>query len=137
MLGVRQPRRQLRATVSAVALRDKIVQNVQPYLEPGEQVQAVFAAQTFSQYWAALSWLIVLFKNAYRCVAVTDRRIAVFNTGRWKMTEPKELLRNLPRNTQLGPATGLWYKTDVLGERLYIHKRFHKDIEAADAARPA
>ena len=35
----------------------------------------------------------------------------------------------------IGPARGLWYKSERLGERLYVHKRFHKDIAQADAAR--
>lgn len=120
-----------------LAIRDKIAANAQPFLEPGEQIQAAFAAQTFSQYWALLSWLIVLFKNSYRCVVVTDRRIAVFNTGKWAMGTPKTLLRSLPRATRIGPASGLWWRSDTLGERLYIHKRFHKDIAAADDALPA
>ena len=37
-------------------------------------------------------------------------------------------------STKIGPASGLWYRTEALGERLYIHKRFHKDIAAADGA---
>jgi hypothetical protein len=117
-----------------LAIRDKIIANAQPFLEPGEQVQAAFGGQTFSQWWAMLSWLIVLFKSSYRCVVVTDRRIAVFDTGKWAMGKPKTLLRNLPRTTKIGPASGLWYRTEALGERMYIHKRFHKDIAAADGA---
>jgi hypothetical protein len=48
------------------------------------------------------------------------------------MTPVKEILRELPRQTLIGPAHGLWYRVDSLGERLYINKRFHKDIRAAD-----
>src|SRR5436190_1705393 len=116
-----------------LAIRDKIRENAAPFLDPGEQIQDVFAGQTFSQYWAVISFLIVLFKSSYRCVVVTDRRIAVFDTGKAAMGTPKKLLRSLPRTTQIGPASGLWYKTEILGERLYIHKRFHKDIADADA----
>lgn len=118
-------------------IRDKIIANAQPFLEPGEQVQAAFAAQTFSQYWALLSYFIVLFKNAYRSVVVTDRRIVVLNTGKWSTTKAKEIRMVLPRNTTIGPAGGLWYVTDALGEKLYVHKRFHKDIEVADQLRSA
>jgi hypothetical protein len=49
-------------------------------------------------------------------------------------TPIKEVLRELPRSTRIGPPSGLWYKTEVLGERMYINKRFHKDVEAADQA---
>ena len=115
-----------------IAIRDKIAANVQSHLSPGEQIQAVIPAQTFSGWWAALSWLIVLFKNSYRAVVATDRRILVFDTGKMTMGTPKRLLRELPRATRIGPASGLWYKTEALGEKLYVHKRFHKDVAAAD-----
>lgn len=115
-----------------IAIRDKIIANSQQFLEPGEQVQAAFAAQTFSQYWAVLSWLIVLFKNSYRAVLVTDRRILVLNTGKFSMGTPKDVVRTLPRSTKIGPVSGLWATTTSLGEKLYIAKRFHKDIDIAD-----
>ena len=117
----------------AVMIRDKIRENAQQFLQPGENVEAVFAAQTFNGYWAFLSWLIVLFKNSYRAIVVTDRRIAVFDTGRWAMGTPKTLLRDLPRSTRIGDPSGLWWKTESLGERMYVHKRFHKDVEEADS----
>jgi hypothetical protein len=44
------------------------------------------------------------------------------------------VVRELPRATRIGPATVLWFKSTALGEKMYIHKRFHKDIEAADRA---
>jgi hypothetical protein len=116
-----------------IAIRDKIIANSQQYLEPGEQVQAAFGAQTFNGYWAILSWLIVLFKNSYRAVVVTDRRILVLGTGKWSMADPKELIRVVPRATQIGPAKGMWATTNTLGEKLYVHKRFHKDINTADS----
>jgi hypothetical protein len=49
------------------------------------------------------------------------------------LTPVKDVLHELPRSTRIGPASGLWYKTEALGERLYVAKRFHKDIEEADA----
>jgi hypothetical protein len=120
-----------------MAIRDKIVENAKPFLGPGEQVQAAFAAQTFSQYWFLLSWIIVLVKNSFRSVVVTDRRILVLNTGKWSATKAKSVLRELPRSTQIGTPSGLWWRTDALGERLYVHKRFHKDVVAANELAPA
>lgn len=64
---------------------------------------------------------------------MTDRRILVCHSGRLRTTPVKDVVHELPRNTKIGPASGLWYKT-ALGERLYIHKRFHKDVAAAAAA---
>jgi hypothetical protein len=117
-----------------MAIRDKIRANAASHLQPGEQIQAVFNAQTTSQWFALISFWIILLSNAYRVVVVTDQRILVFQAGRLQTTVIKGLLRELPRSTQIGPAHGLWYRTDVLGEKLYIHKRFAKDVDAADAA---
>ena len=117
-----------------IAIRDKIVANSQPFLGAGEHVQQAFPGQTFNGNWAFLSALIVLFKSSYRCIVVTDQRILVLDSGKWAQGTPKTLLAALPRATQIGPAKGLWYKTENLGSRLYFHKRFHKDIAAADAA---
>jgi len=108
--------------------------NAAPLLQPGETVQAVFGAQTTSQWFALISYWIIIFTNAYRVVVVTDRRILVCKSGRFRTTPVNAVLHELPRATRIGPPSGLWYKTEALGERLYVAKRFHKDIEAADAA---
>ncbi|MGD9793870.1 MAG: hypothetical protein AB7V43_10350 [Acidimicrobiia bacterium] len=115
-----------------MAIRDKLRNNVAPHLQPGEQVQAVFGAQTTSQYFALLSYWIIILKNSYRVVAVTDRRILVFRAGRLSTTKVTSLVGEYPRSTRIGPASGLWYKCDAFPERLYVHKRYHKDIAAAD-----
>lgn len=116
-----------------MALRDKIIERATPFLEEGERVEAAFAAQTFNPYWAVLSYWIVLFGNAYRSVVVTDRRIIVFDTGKWSSTKAKSIRSVIDRGTVIGPASGLWWKCETLGEKLYVHKRFHKDVAAADA----
>ena len=97
-----------------MALRDKLQKAVAPYLESGETVQAVF-------------------KKAWRVVAVTDHRIVVFRCGRGGTTKVEGIATETRRHTRIGPPKGLWYRVDNLGERLYVHKRFHKDIDAADA----
>jgi hypothetical protein len=117
-----------------MAIRDKLRASAASYVQPGEQIQAVFAAQTMSQWMALISFWIIIFSGAYRIVVVTDQRIMVFQAGRLKTTTIRSLLRELPRATQIGPPSGLWYRTDVIGEKLYIHKRFAKDVTAADAA---
>ena len=117
-----------------MAIRDKMRANAQPYVDDGETIQQVFGGQTVSQYWFLITFLILLFTNAYRVIVVTDRRILVCRSGRLTTTPVKEVLRELPRSTQIGPATGLWHRSETLGEKMYIHKRFHKDVAAADAA---
>lgn len=117
-----------------MAIRDKMRANAEPFLQPGETIQAVFGAQTTSQWFALISYWIIIIRNAYRVVVVTDRRILVGRSGRVTTTPIKDIVHEVPRATRIGPASGLWYKTEALGERLYIHKRFHKDITEADAA---
>lgn len=119
----------------AIAIRERIQERVAPYLQPGEVVQQAFAAQAASPFWSLLSYWIIVIKNAYRAVVVTDRRIIVFQSSRWAFSSIKSVKLELPRATRIGPAQGtVWYKSETLGEMLYIHRRFFKDIEAADAA---
>lgn len=80
----------------------------------------------------SISYWIIVFSNAYRIIVATDRRIVVVRAGRFSMTTAQEVLRELPRHTQIGPPAGLWYRTDALGEKLYVNRRFFKDVEAAD-----
>ncbi|MCU1486111.1 MAG: hypothetical protein JWN67_2857 [Actinomycetia bacterium] len=116
-----------------MALRDTFRANAQHLLEPGETIQSVFGAQRTSGWFALLSIWIIVITSAYRVIVVTDRRIIVARSGRFRTTPVKGVLTEKPRNTLIGPAHGVWYKTDALGETLYINKRFHKDVAAADA----
>ena len=115
-----------------MALRDKIRANAAHVLQPGETVQVVIPAQTTSQWFALLSYWIIILRNSYRVIVVTDRRILVCHSGRFRITPVKGVERELPRGTRIGPPSGLWYRCETLGERLYIAKRFHKDVLAAD-----
>jgi len=119
----------------AIKIRDKIIENTTQFLAPGETVQAVIPGQTFSGWWGVLTYFFV-FSNRFHVALVTDQRILVLDAGKWSMGTPKEVLLELPRTTQIGPASGLWWKCTTLGDKLYVHRRFHKDVEAADAARP-
>jgi hypothetical protein len=116
-----------------MAIRDKMAANAAPVLQDGETIQQIFAGQTANPYWSLLSYWIIIFKNAYRVVVVTDRRILVCHSGRFSTTQVKEVVGEFPRATRLGPASGLWYKLESLGDPLYIVKRFHKDVNDADA----
>jgi hypothetical protein len=117
-----------------MAIRDKLRSKAAGYLEPDESIQAVFPAQSVSQYMAIISLWIIIAKNAYRVIVVTDKRILVIQAGRFRWTTMKAQLREIPRQTKIGPASGLWYRFDSLGERLYVHRRFHKDVAAADGS---
>lgn len=117
-----------------MALRDKLAERSYPYLQPGEQIQQVFLAQAGPSPYFSLLTYIILFWVKYRIVAVTDRSITVLTGGKFVPSKPKGLLATFPRNLVFGEQKGLWGTTEATGEKLYVHKRFHKDVAAADAA---
>jgi hypothetical protein len=118
-----------------MAIREKLRERVQPFLEPGEQVQAVFPAQTGpNPKYMFLTWL-VYFWIKYVVVAVTDRRIAVFRTSKLAPSKPRELAGSYPRESKLGGAPGsLWGSFELGGTKYWVHRRFRKDVDAADGA---
>jgi len=122
-----------------MAIRDKISKNVRPHLEQGETLQAAFPAQGgINPWWVVLTGYLLFFWLAkYVIVGVTDRRILLFKASPLATTKPKELLGTFGRETRLGPVSGLWGKIELGGKRYYVHRRFHKDVEAADAATAA
>ena len=109
-------------------IRDKIIENSKEFLRPGENVQDVAGGQTLN------GWLggIFLFFNRFRAVMATDQRILVLDCGKMRMGDPKSVVAEFPRNTRIGPTKGLWWKCTSLGEKFYVHRRFHKDINAMD-----
>jgi hypothetical protein len=49
------------------------------------------------------------------------------------LAPPKEIIAKLPRDTRIGPVSGLmWGRATINGERVWIPRRFFKDVEAAD-----
>jgi hypothetical protein len=117
-----------------MAIRDSMLASAAPYLRQGEPVQAVFGAQTASQWLAALTGVFVfLGLNRYRIVVVTPARILVLDAGRTSMKKARGVVTELPRSTRLGPGTGLWHQIPAGQETLRVHRRFFKDIESADA----
>jgi hypothetical protein len=117
-----------------MALRDTMRESAAPYLKPGEEVQAVFGAQTASQYVAAIGGvLFFLGLNRYRIFVATPQRILVLDAGKFSMKKAKGVVTELPRSTKLGPGTGIWHVVPAGAERLRVHRRFFKDLDAADA----
>ena len=118
-----------------MALREKLADRAAPHIGQGEQVRHVFMAQGGpSPYWNFLTWL-VLFWVKYRIIVVTDQAILVLNAKKLLPSKPtaEAPLARLPRATVIGPVSGLWGVTTFAGEKLWVHKRFHKDVDAADA----
>lgn len=118
-----------------MALRDKMRDSAAAYLQPGETVQAVIGAQTASQYLALLTGVFVfLGLNRFRILAVTPQRILVLDAGKSSVKRARGIVTELPRSTRLGPPSGIWHVIQANGEKLRVHRRFFKDIEAADSA---
>ena len=111
-----------------MGLREKLMERSRPFLEPMEEPRFVFLGQS------AIPWFVNSLLVKFRMVVVTDQRIVVLAMplGAWGIYKPKSVVRTLPRATMIGPVQGLWAKTTTLGERLYINKRFHNDVKAAD-----
>ncbi len=117
-----------------MALRDSMRSSAAQYLRPGETVQAVFGAQTASQWLAALTgFFVFLGLNRYRIFVVTPQRVLVLDAGKSSMKKARGVVAELPRSTRLGPASGMWHVIAVDGEKLRVHRRFFKDIEIADS----
>ena len=118
-----------------MALRDSMRESAAQYLRPGEPIQAVIGAQTASQWLAALTgWLVFLGLNHYRILAVTPARIVVLDAGKTSMKKARGVVTELPRSTRLGPGTGMWHQIPAGAETLRVHRRFFKDLEAADTS---
>jgi hypothetical protein len=118
-----------------MSLRDKLRQNSQPYLEQGETVQAVFNAQTGpNPYLSIITYLFLFWVRLY-AVVVTDRRILVLRSSFWRPSVAVAQEAVWPRATRLGPVSGLWAKLnqDLNGKDVWVHRRFHKDVDSADA----
>lgn len=109
--------------------REKLAQRVQPMLEPGEQVLVAFPAQSGLNPWMMSMGAAMIFFVKARVIVVTDRGIVVLRAS--KLTgRPKEVVTRGPY-TSLGEPGGLWHKFP-LGEKTYVHRRFHKDVREAN-----
>ena len=118
-----------------MALRDSMRESAAQYLRPGEPIQAVIGAQTASQWLAALTgFFVFLGLNHYRILVVTPARIVVMDAGKTSMKKARGVVTELPRSTRLGPGSGMWHQVPAGGETLRVHRRFFKDLEAADTS---
>ena len=59
----------------------------------------------------------------------------VLDSGRGGIKKARGVVTELPRSVQLGPGSGVWHVIPAGAEKLRVHRRFFKDLEAADAAR--
>lgn len=65
-----------------------------------------------------------------RVVLVTDRGVVVLEYGRFGGVKPTKVIARLPRGTGIGALSGTWAQTELAGERLWVHKKWHGDAAA-------
>lgn len=115
--------------------RADLVENTLPFLPAGSEIRQAFIGQAAPNFFYFIVTYLtgIMFWNKYRCVAVTDEAIYVLNSTKWSGgAKPRDLVGRMPRHTRLGPVSGRWAEVDLLGERHWVHKRFHDQIAAAD-----
>ena len=103
-----------------MAIRDRLRNGAQRYLEPGEQIQAVFLAKRPE------------LRYNDRSVIATDRRILLLSLD--FLGRARAVVAELRRETRLGPCTGWLHQIAGFGVPLAVSKRFFTDVEEADRA---
>jgi hypothetical protein len=116
--------------------RQDLVQRSAPFLPPGSEIRQVFIYQTAPYFFVfVVNYLtgLALHWAKYRCVAVTKDAIYVLESSKTSGgAKPQRLIGTLPRRTELGPVSGRWGQLEVVGERGWVHQRFHDQVAAAD-----
>ena len=103
-----------------MAVRDRLRKDAAQYLEPGEQIQAVFYAKRPS----------VQYND--RAVIATDRRLLLLRLNFFGRAAG--LAGEVSRETKLGPCSGFLHPIDAFGTSLAVSFRFFKDVTEADRA---
>ena len=123
-------------TDRSVEPRKDLVTRSAPFLPAGSEIRQVFICQTAPHfYFFLITYLtgLTMFWVKYRCVAVTSDAIYVLDSSKLSGgAKPRSVVGTMPRHTQLGPVSGRWGLVTLLGERHWVHQRFHSDIAAAD-----
>jgi hypothetical protein len=112
--------------------RRRLIQWATPFLEPGEQIQAVFKVG-----------MVKVFGNSRHLdahmIAATNRTILVLHVDWGHASPPRRLAMRYPRNIHFGRPTRR--RTELIqpsivldGHTLIVPKRFFTDVAAADAA---
>ncbi len=115
--------------------RADLVESALPFLPAGTEIRQVFIGQAAPNFFYFIVTYLtgIMSRNRYRCIAVADEGIYVLDSTKWPGgAKPRDLVGRMPRHTRLGPVSGRWAEVDLLGERHWVHKRFHDQIAAAD-----
>ena len=103
-----------------MGVRDRLRKDATQYLQPGEQIQAVFYAKRPAvQY------------NEY-AVAATDHRLLLLKLNFFGRATG--VAGEAPRQTRLGPCSGIVSPIRAFDAPLQVSFRFFKDVHEADRA---
>lgn len=115
--------------------QDRVERSAQ-LLPPGSEVRQAFIAQAAPNFaFFIVTYLtgLTMFSIKYRCVAVTPDAIYVLESSKLSGgARPRSVVGTMPRHSQLGPVSGRWARVNLLGDRHWVHQRFHAQITAAD-----
>jgi hypothetical protein len=135
-MNLRMTSKDARTGQSSPEPRKDLMQRAAPFLPPGSEIRQAFIYQTapsFAFFVITYFTGLTMFWIKYRCVAVTQDAIYVLEGSKLSGgAKPQQLVGTLPRHTQLGPVSGRWGQVNILGERCWVHQRFHDQIAAAD-----
>lgn len=117
--------------------RKDLVERSLPLLPPDSEIRQAFIAQAAPSFaFFVITYLtgLTMLWIKYRCVVVTRDAIYVLDSSKLSGgAKPQSLAGTMPRLSRLGPVRGRWAQVHLLGERHWVHKRFHHQIAAADA----
>jgi len=103
-----------------MGVRDRLRKDTARYLEPEEQIQAVFYAKRPSA------------QANDRAVVATNRRLLLLKLN--ILGRATGLLGEAPRETRLGPCQGILTPLRAFDTPLQVSFRFFKDVDEADRA---
>lgn len=112
----------------------RLIHRAQPLVGP-EPIRYAFPAQTgISPYWllTTVGAMVVLTRNRFRIVAVTDSSIVLLRTGAFVANRPKGVIARFPR-APFDVRGGLLKRTMVIGKPMWVHTRFAGQARDADA----
>jgi hypothetical protein len=113
----------------------QMTERTQPFLEPGEEIQAIFPAQVGLNPGGGMFSGAFSVANRKIIIAATDRNVVVLNARHRKT--PTGVASRLPRQTRLGPATTrpmqrAFARLSGLPDPTWINAVYRYAVDAAD-----
>lgn len=109
--------------------QQKVRAGVLPFLPPGEEYRAAFAAE---------GGLLIGLAHRYRVVVVTDCNVHLYAAAWFSVCKPKRYLATHPAGQPLTSVRKPFFNEvlHVAGERIWVRRPHHKDLfRAIDASR--